>query len=123
MTYKMTIKISNQIMTLSFSITNYNILLVINPIDITVAILEVRCIVNMIAKAGKASSNVFQSIRANPSIIKQLTIINTGAVMAGTSAITLIIGEKKMEIANKPATTIAVNPVLPPAATPDVDST
>ena len=53
------------------------------PIEIPVAILEVSGIVKRIAKAGKASSKVFQSTRARPSIIKQPTIINTGAVMAG----------------------------------------
>src|SRR5690625_6137419 len=80
-------------------------------------------IVKIIAKAGKASSNVFQSIFAKPSIIKQPTIIKTGAVIAGNPAIAWIIGEKKIDNANNAATTMDVKPVLPPAATPDVDST
>src|SRR5690625_2462083 len=88
-----------------------------------VKIIEESGIDSIIAKAGNASSKVLQSMSANPSIIKQPTIINTGAVIAGTSAITLIMGEKKIESANRPATTIAVSPVLPPAATPEVDST
>src|SRR5690625_7209579 len=86
-----------------------------------VAILEVSGIVRIIAKAGNASSKVFQSMRANPSIIKQPTIINTGAVIAGTSEITLIIGEKKIESANIPATTIEVRPVLSPTVTTNVE--
>src|SRR5699024_1511753 len=91
--------------------------------EIPVAILEVSGMVKIIAKAGKDSSNVFQSIRASPSIIKQPTMISTGAVIAGTSAIAPIIGVKNMDKANNPATTNDVNPVLPPAVTPDVDST
>src|SRR5699024_9061559 len=70
-----------------------------------------------------ASSKVFQSILDSPSIIKHPTMINTGAVIAGKSAIIFITGEKKIAIANSPATTTEVNPVLPPAETPDVDST
>src|SRR5690625_3747595 len=85
--------------------------------------LDVNGIVKIIAKAGKASSNVFQSIFAKPSIIKQPTIIKTGAVIAGNPAIAWIIGEKKIDNANNAATTMDVKPVLPPAATPDVDST
>lgn len=94
-----------------------------NPIAIPVDMLEVSGIVNMIANAGKASSNVFQSTFARPSIIKQPTIINTGAVMAETEEMAAINGEKKMERANKMATTVAVKPVRPPAATPVLDST
>src|SRR5699024_12524410 len=92
-------------------------------LEIQVYILDVKGIVRIIAKAGNASSKVLQSMRDSPSIMKLPTIISTGAVIAGTFAIALIIGVKKMESANKPATTIEVNPVLPPAATPEVDST
>src|SRR5699024_10888814 len=42
---------------------------------------------------------------------------------AGTSAITLITGGKNMDRINSPSTTMDVSPVLPPAVTPDVDST
>ncbi len=89
---------------------------------IPVAILDVKGILKIMTKAGKASSKVFQSIRASPSIIKHPTIIKTGAVIAGNEEIAEITGEKNIEIKNKTATTRAVNPVLPPAAVPVVDS-
>src|SRR5690625_4869345 len=85
--------------------------------------LDVNGIVKIIAKAGNASSNVFQSILASPSIMKQPTIIRTGAVIAGRSALLPIIGVKKIDTANNIATTSDVSPVLPPAATPEDDST
>lgn len=95
---------------------------VINPIAIPVAMLEVSGIVNKMAKAGKASSNVFQSIRANPPIMKQPTIMRTGAVIAGNDEMAETTGEKKIANKNKPATTSDVKPVRPPAATPEEDS-
>src|SRR5699024_1712041 len=108
---------------LPLPVTNFINGYVMNPMAIPVAMLDVSGIVNRIANAGKASSKVFQSILANPSIMKEPTIINTGAVIAGTSAITLITGVKNMDRINSPATTMDVSPVLPPAVTPDVDST
>src|SRR5699024_3644707 len=106
-----------------FPLTNLSKGYVIKPMEIPVAILEVSGMVKIIAKAGKDSSNVFQSIRASPSIIKQPTMISTGAVIAGTSAIAPTIGVKKIDNANRPATTMEVKPVRPPAVTPEVDST
>jgi len=94
----------------------------IKPTAIPVAMLEVRGIMRIMANAGNASSNWFHIIFARPSIMKQPTIINIGAVMAGSMEIAEINGEKTIEIKNNPATTTAVNPVLPPAATPDDDS-
>ena len=93
------------------------------PIAIPVEMLEVSGIVKMMANAGKASSKAFQLTLARPSIIKQPTIIKTGAVMAETEEMADINGEKKIETANKMATTVAVKPVRPPAATPVLDST
>src|SRR5699024_4305336 len=106
-----------------FPVTSFINGYVMNPMAIPVAILAVSGMAKRIANAGKASSNVFQSILANPSIMKQPTIIRTGAVMAGISAMTFMIGVKKIDKMNRPATTNAVNPVRPPAATPEVDST
>lgn len=94
-----------------------------NPIAIPVDMLEVRGIVKIIANAGNASSNIFQLTLAKPSIIKQPTIIKTGAVIAETEEMAEINGEKKIDAANKIATTVAVKPVRPPAATPVLDST
>src|SRR5699024_6576637 len=106
-----------------FPVTSFINGYVMKPIEILVAILDVSGIVNKIANAGNASSNVFQSILANPSIINEPTIIRTGAVIASISAITEIISEKNIDRSNTPATTNEVKPVLPPAVTPDVDST
>ncbi len=61
-------------------------------------------------------------MRASPSIIKQPTIINTGAVIAGKEEMAEMNGEKKIDTRNKAATTMEVSPVRPPAATPDDDS-
>ena len=96
---------------------------VMNPIAIPVDMLDVSGIVKMIANAGNASSNVFQLTFAKPSIMKQPTIIKTGAVIAATDDMADINGEKKIDAANKIATTVAVKPVRPPAATPVLDST
>src|SRR5699024_5778483 len=60
---------------------------------------------------------------ASPFIIKHPTIISTGAVIAGRSAITLTIGLKKIDKTNRLAIIIEVKPVRPPTATPEVDST
>src|SRR5690625_2265630 len=55
--------------------------------------------------------------------MKQPTIIKIGAVIAGKSAIAWTTGKKNIDKPNNIATTTEVNPVLPPAATPEVDST
>lgn len=93
-----------------------------NPTAIPVAILDVKGMASIVMNVGKASSNDFQSILAKPCIMNDPTIISTGDVIAGTLATTLIIGVKNMDIANSIATTTAVKPVRPPAATPEVDS-
>src|SRR5690625_10124 len=49
--------------------------------------------------------------------------MSAGAVIADTEAIAATIGLKNKVIKNKIATTTVVRPVLPPTATPDVDST
>ena len=94
-----------------------------NPIAIPVEMLDVSGIIKMIAKAGKASSNIFHWTFDNPSIIKQPTMIKTGAVMADTDEMAEMSGEKNIDSANRMAVTMAVNPVRPPAATPVLDST
>lgn len=69
-----------------FPPTIFNSGYMINPTEIPVAILDVNGMVRITAKAGKASSNDFQSILDNPSIMKHPTIINTGDVIAGMFA-------------------------------------
>src|SRR5690625_6033834 len=55
--------------------------------------------------------------------MKQPTIIKIGAVIAGKSAVAWTTGKKNIDKPNNIATTTEVNPVLPPAATPEDDST
>ena len=95
----------------------------INPNAIPVEILEVKGIARMIINAVNASSNSDHLIFLIPSIIKQPTIIRTGAVMEAKLEIAEINGEKNKATTNNRATTTEVKPVRPPAATPVVDST
>lgn len=92
------------------------------PTAIPVAMLDVNGMAIIVIKVGNASSNDFQLIFAKPCIINEPTIIKTGDVIAGTPATTLIIGVKNIDIANSKETKRLVSPVLPPAATPEVDS-
>src|SRR5690625_7461402 len=55
--------------------------------------------------------------------MKQPTIIKIGAVIAGKSAIAWTTGKKNIDKPNNVCSSDLVNPVLPPAATPEVDST
>jgi hypothetical protein len=77
---------------------------------------------NTVRKAGKASSNSLQLILAILPIIKLPTIIKAGAVMAAIPDTALTSGPKKADSKNKTATVTEVQPVRPPAATPEVDS-
>ena len=85
--------------------------------------LDVNGIIIITKKAGIASLNSCHLILANPPSMKLPTIINVGAVMAGTEEMTDTIGEKNNDKINIMLTTNAVKPVLPPAATPEEDST
>ena len=106
-----------------FPLTTFKIGYVIKPSAIPVAILDVKGIVKIIKKAGKASSNESQSISLTTPIIKLPTIISAGAVMAETPDNALTKGPKKAASINKIATVNVVSPERPPTATPDDDST
>src|SRR5699024_10158646 len=75
----------------------------------------------IVKKAGTAISNRSHSISFNDFDIKTPTIINAGAVTSGV--ITASKGEKNNANKKNPAVTTEANPVRPPTATPDVDST
>src|SRR5699024_3597794 len=94
----------------------------INPTAIPVAILDVNGIIRTTINVEKASSNCAQSTFLSPAIIKLPTIISAGAVIASKEEIAATNGEKTNVTKNKIATTSDVRPVLPPTATPDVDS-
>src|SRR5690606_36087224 len=83
--------------------------------------LDVSGIIIIVTKAGMATSGRCQLIFLIPLAIKAPTIISAGAVTA--DVITESSGEKNRETANKAAIIIEVNPVLPPAAIPALDST
>ena len=95
----------------------------INPKAMPVEILPANGIIKMIMKAVKPSSNEDHLIFANPSIMKQPTIINAGAVIDASDEIAETTGEKNIVNRNMIATTTAVKPVRPPTATPVLDST
>src|SRR5690625_4602241 len=75
----------------------------------------------MVKKAGIASVKSSKSILVIGLIIKRPTITKAGAVAA--DGIKVNSGAKNKANINIPAVERAVNPVLPPSATPDADST
>lgn len=54
--------------------------------------------------------------------MRKPTLINVGAVIAGILARTALMGENNKVNANRRQTITAVSPVLPPTATPELDS-
>jgi hypothetical protein len=92
------------------------------PSAIPVAMLEVNGILRITRNAGKASSNSSHLIFAMLPIIILPTIIRAGAVIAEIPDTALTRGPKNADKINKTATVSEVKPVLPPAATPEVDS-
>src|SRR5690625_3191777 len=92
-----------------------------NPTAIPVAILYAKGMNKTTRKAGTATSSLFHSIFLKFEAIKIPTTINAGAV---TSDVMIPrSGEKNSASKNNPAVTTDVNPVRPPALTPEVDST
>ena len=101
---------------LPLPLANFKIGYVIKPNAMPVEILDVNGMARILTNAD-------QLIFDKPSIMKQPTMIRMGAVIAGRDEIADTIGEKNIVIKNNPATTTAVKPVRPPAATPVLDST
>ena len=94
-----------------------------NPKAIPVEMLDVIGIARMTMNAGNASSKLDHLIFDKPSIMKLPTMIKIGAVIADRLEMAEMNGEKNIVQRNSKATTTAVSPLLPPAATPAVDST
>lgn len=93
------------------------------PSAIPVAMLDVKGMLKITRKAGKASSSSFHSILATDSIIKLPTMIKAGDVIAAIPETAPTRGLKKAATMNRMPTVSVVNPVRPPAATPEDDST
>src|SRR5690606_6655583 len=91
------------------------------PSAIPAEMLYPRGIIITVINAGIAYSNSFHLISARDEAINTPTIINAGAVTADVT--TTSKGEKNNAKTKNPAVTTEVNPVLPPAETPAVDST
>lgn len=85
------------------------------------AMLYAKGIIAIVKNAGIASVKSVKSIFMTGSIMYIPTITRAGAVAA--DGIRLTSGAKKRANKNSPATVTAVNPVLPPSATPDALST
>ena len=89
----------------------------INPRPIPVAIENVSGIESAVITAGAYSVMSSQSTSASPRAIRHATNIIAGAV--ANPGMDVAIGAKNNARRNKIATTTAVNPVRPPARTPD----
>ncbi|SIC67474.1 Uncharacterised protein [Mycobacteroides abscessus subsp. abscessus] len=77
-------------------------------------------IIRIVTKAGMAISSLVQSISRTSDAIRAPTMIRAGEV---TSAVmTPSSGEKNKAMAKHPEMMTEVNPVLPPAAIPELDS-